>query len=154
MQSLSRKVGRRPCDGGWGFTLVEILVVVVILGVLAAIVIPQFTNAAAESRSNSLKMDLFRMRTQIEVYKQQHNGTLPTLANFIDQMTLASNVAGQTAAIGTSGYNLGPYIRDMPKNPNTGGATVGSGAVGSSDWYYDEQSGEFKANDSEATRAL
>ncbi len=134
------------------FTLVEILIVVVILGILAAIVVPQFVSAAAESRENSLKMSLHRMRTQIEIYKEQHDGTYPALADFAAQLTQASNIAGATAAPGTAGYTLGPYIRDIPKNPKNGLSDVTNGAVGSSAWYYDETNGQFLANDSALSR--
>ncbi|MHC4292957.1 MAG: type IV pilin protein, partial [Planctomycetota bacterium] len=50
-----------------GFTLVEILIVVVILGILAAIVIPQFTDASTEAKISSLRSDLQMMRSQIEL---------------------------------------------------------------------------------------
>jgi len=136
-----------------GFTLVEILIVVVILGILAAIVVPQFTSAAQESRENSLKMDLHRLRIQIEVYKAHHNDVYPSLADFENQLTMASDVDGNTAALGTAGYIYGPYIRELPNNPLTGGKTVGSGAIGSSDWYYNETTGEFRANDSATSAA-
>lgn len=136
-----------------GFTLIEILVVVVILGILAAIVVPQFTSAAGETRENSLKMDLFRIRQQLEIYKQQHNGNWPTLADFEDQLTQASDMAGDTAVAGTAGYRFGPYLRTIPSNPFSNGNTIGDGAVGASDWYYDETSGDFHANDSAEHRA-
>jgi len=134
-----------------GFTLVEILIVVVILGILAAIVIPQFTSAAEESRESSVKMSVHRIRQQLEIYQQEHNGQLPTLANIDDQLTLSSNAAGQTAAIGSSGYAFGPYIRQIPTNPRTGTNDVGDGDFGTSAWYYNETTGEFRANDSEAS---
>jgi len=137
-----------------GFTLIEILVVVVILGVLAAIVIPQFTSAANESRDSSIKMSVNRINQQIEIYQQQHDGNRPTLANFEAQLTQASNASGQTAAVGTSGYALGPYIRELPINPKTGTSTVSDGAYGSSAWYYDETTGEFRANDSAESAGL
>ena len=60
-----------------GFTLVEILIVVVILGILAAIVIPQFTGASTEAKESSLVSNLQSIRSQIELFKIQHNDILP-----------------------------------------------------------------------------
>src|SRR5882757_9690951 len=60
-----------------GFTLIEILIVVVILGILASIVIPQFSNAAHSARENTLKDDLRYLRTQIVVFKAQHGDAAP-----------------------------------------------------------------------------
>ena len=60
-----------------GFTLVEILIVVVILGILAAIVIPQFTNASETARASSLNTQLQSIRSQLELYQLQHNGEYP-----------------------------------------------------------------------------
>jgi general secretion pathway protein G len=142
----------RPDQSRRAFTLVEILIVVIILGILAALVIPQFTSAAATSRENSIKMDLHRIRVQIEIYIQQHDGKPPTLANFTQQLTMATNEQGQTAAVGTPGYRFGPYIQSVPLNPSTNTRTVSDGPVGSSAWYYNEETGEFRANDSEASR--
>ncbi len=134
-----------------GFTLVEILIVVVILGILAALVVPQFTSAAAESRDNSLRMDLKRIREQLGLYQLHHNA-FPSLANFEVQITGFTDADGNTVAQGTLGA-FGPYIQRLPPNPNTSSNTVGDGAVGSSDWFYDENTGAFHANDSADTRA-
>lgn len=136
---------------GNGFTLVEVLIVVIVLGILAAIVVPQFTDASGDAKLSSLQTNLQTVRGQLELYKIQHidaTGTenYPTLANFTDQMTKASKADGSTADIGTSGYNLGPYLQSVPNNPYTSLNAIGSGAVGSSDWYYDEDTGVFRAN--------
>ena len=130
------------------FTLVEILVVVVILGILAAIVIPQFSTAAQDSKESALQQDLFRIRQQIELYSNHHNGSYPTLANFINQMILPSDIDGDTAALGTPGYFFGPYLQKMPNNPFTDTIPIGDGAVGSSAWYYDETTAQIAPNDS------
>jgi general secretion pathway protein G len=52
-----------------GFTLIEILIVVVILGILAAIVIPQFTNASQDAQVSAVKSQLQTIRSQIELYR-------------------------------------------------------------------------------------
>jgi general secretion pathway protein G len=67
----SRPIRRR------GFTLIEILIVVVILGILAAIVIPQFTNAAQDASAASARSQLQTMRSQVELYRVQNNGQIP-----------------------------------------------------------------------------
>jgi len=143
---------RRSSRRNAGFTLVEIMIVIIILGILAAIVVPQFVSAADEARHNSTKMDLNRIRVQLEIYSQQHGGTYPTLAEFEAQMTLPTNAAGVTAPLGTPGFPFGPYLMEFPNNPLAGTKTIGSGAPGTSAWYYNETTGEFRANDSVLSR--
>ena len=59
------------------FTLIEILIVVVILGILAAIVVPQFTSASDDAAVSSVKSTLQTVRAQLELYKF-NNGAYPT----------------------------------------------------------------------------
>ncbi len=129
------------------FTLVEILIVVIILGILAAVVIPQFADASTDAKLSALQTNLATIRTQLSMYKLQHNDTWPLLATFTNQMTLSSKADGSTAAIGTALYIYGPYVISIPNNPFTGTNTVTTGAVDSSDWFYDELTGVFRAND-------
>jgi general secretion pathway protein G len=123
-----------------GFTLVEILIVVVILGILAAIVIPQFTNASTEAKKNSLMSDLQTVRSQIQLYKVQHNDALPTAGGltFSAAMTGKTNIAGTAWTTGTA---YGPYLQQIPKEPFTDSSAVSAdGTVG---WNYDESTGSF-----------
>ena len=121
-----------------GFTLVEILIVVIILGILAAIVIPQFTSASQDARKNSLSSQLQTLRSQIELYKLQHLDQLPAnLYNGGATGTVAAGTATTTAwyqmlnktnAAGTVGttsdFPFGPYLQSEPSNPLNGGKGV------------------------------
>ena len=62
-----------------GFTLIEILLVVVILGILGALVYPHFANARADAADKAARTQLQGLRSQIEMYKVQHGGALPDL---------------------------------------------------------------------------
>lgn len=131
------------------FTLIEVLIVVLVIGILAAIVVPQFTEAGTDAKLSTLKTNLQTIRGQLHLYKLQHDDTFPTsAATFADQMTRASRSDGSTADLGTSGFNLGPYLQEIPRNPYSGGNIIGSGGIGTSDWYYNPATGDFRANDS------
>ncbi len=131
------------------FTLVEVLIVVIVLGILAAIVVPQFSSASDDANTSALKTNLQSIRAQLELYKLQHNSSYPTLASFTAQMT-----AG-TDADGAAGTDFGPYLMTVPTNPFTNVNTVTDEAAGAGKgWYYNEDTGEFRANDSATHRAL
>ena len=121
-----------------GFTLVEILIVVIILGILAAIVIPQFTNASNDARNNSVASTLQTLRSQIELYKIQHADAPPVDAtNFLTKMMNASNTTGTTVAGGTDTlHTLGPYIQAAPVNPANGASTFGTSFATNVGWSY------------------
>jgi len=115
-----------------GFTLVELLIVVAILGILGAMVVPRFSDAARQSRQSVLKESLRTMRGQVKLYNAQHDQRPPgyppgntsnaTAATFEQQMTNRTNKAGE---VGTSNmHNLGPYLRHIPENPINGMSTV------------------------------
>jgi type II secretion system protein G len=131
------------------FTLVEVLIVVVILGILAAIVIPQFSDASSEAKVSALAKNLQTIRAQLELYKLQHNGSYPTDATTLkDQMTKKTTVAGST-----TGGTLGPYLMSIPKNPYTNTDTISADDTATSGWYYLVSSGvaTFKSNDGDST---
>jgi len=135
-----------------GFTLVEILIVVVILGILA-IVIPQFTEASTEAKTSSLCTDLQTMRSQIELYKIQHNDALPGLgtASFVLALT------GQTDVAGAVGTDYGPYVQKIPTNQFTDDDTVTENGIlgdASGGWEFNTTTGAFHADDTAAHAAL
>jgi general secretion pathway protein G len=121
--------------GQFGFTLVEILIVVIILGILAAIVIPQFSTASNEARSSMLADHMRIMRTQISVFEAQHIGVppgypdgdlsqAPTEEAFISHITQFSNSSGDVSDTADAEYRYGPYFSRMPTNPLNNKATV------------------------------
>jgi general secretion pathway protein G len=145
-----------------GFTLVEILIVVVILGILAAIVIPQFTEASTEAKTSSLVTDLQSVRSQIQLYKIQHLDQLPgtqvAAVNFVSSMTSYTLQDGTLAAPQEPGDGVyGPYLNQIPKNQFiavaanqalvTEDVTTPAAADNSTGWFFNTVTGEFKAND-------
>ena len=68
-----------------GFTLIEILIVVVILGILASIVIPHFTNASDQAAVSQARTQLQAMRSQCQLFRAQE-GYLPGDADDLNGM--------------------------------------------------------------------
>ena len=143
-----------------GFTLVEILIVVVILGILAAIVIPQFTEASTEAKTSSLVTDLQSVRSQIQLYKIQHLDQIPGTQgqDFVTAMTSYTLQDGSLAAPQEPGDGVyGPYLNQIPKNQFIADAALQDDvteailtpavADNSSGWFFNTVTGEFKAND-------
>jgi len=144
-----------------GFTLVEILIVVIILGILAAIVIPQFTEASSEARVSNLMTNLQTIRSQLLLYKTQHLENYPADGageghdEFEDEMCNYSDQDGNTQATPDSDHPYGPYLTSVPVNPisndNTvrvvqNGATAFSAPESDGGWYFNSVTGEFRAD--------
>jgi len=127
-----------------GFTLVELLIVVVILAILAAAIIPTFTDSTADARASTALTNLNVLRGQIQMYRMQHNGLTPSAT--LVELTM------QTNAQGSEGTDFGPYLLKIPVNPYTNSATVRpttnnppQAASGEDDagWLYHADSGNI-----------
>jgi general secretion pathway protein G len=125
-----------------GFTLVEILIVVIILGILAAIVIPQFTNASNDARNNSVASTLQTLRGQVELYKIQHGDAPPDAANLISLLTSKTDTTGNVVASATTGF-FGPYVQSFPVNPINGSSAVGNAATSGNGWVYSVTNNQY-----------
>ena len=152
-----------------GFTLVEILIVVVIMGILAAIVVPHFGSTSDDARFTSVLANIQDLRQSIDLYRNQHLGLLPGVVDtfpdtvFAEQLTLPTNVRGDRSAAANQGfgdpnYPLGPYVNNvLPPNPYNGSRKVrtvssfpaaapGGGSVSDPGWVYEITSGRIRVN--------
>ena len=158
-----------------GFTLIELIIVIVILGILAAIAIPMFSTSTKDANESALKSNLAVLRNVILVYYHEHNGQYPgalktdgsgsaTVAGdlpaaFTDQMTLYTNKAGKNSATKDAvNYPYGPYVSvSMPVNPLPVGTSSGvsvttdatsmtADASPTTQWKYSKVTGQLIAN--------
>ena len=140
------------------FTLIEVLIVVVIMAVLAATIIPQFASSTDDAKASAVKFNLHTLRQQIEMYKLQHNGTVPAInAGTLPGMIYASDASGANNGTSTSDatHPFGPYVQGgaLPPNPYDGKNTVSQTAVfpptattAAGGWLYEPTSGQIAPN--------
>jgi prepilin-type N-terminal cleavage/methylation domain-containing protein len=166
MISLNKMTAQR------GFTLVELLIVVIILAILAAIIIPQFSAATDDAKQSAYDTNIANMRAAIDLYRQQHNtypgavisggGSCPAGSAavvgaigepaLIAQLKNYTNAAGQACTGTDATFKYGPYLKDdIPVNPlgtvNTV-TVVNTGVLGltsgsTGGWRFDSVTGEF-----------
>jgi general secretion pathway protein G len=150
-----------------GFTLVEILIVVIILGILAAIVIPQFSSASNDARESALASDLQTLRSQLELYNIQHLDRYPDQVSADNgvtwtQDTDGDNFKGRLTATsdeyGNSPGNFGAYMQTFPTNAfndldtvRVDGAAAGAGTDG---WHFASATGRVSPDDNATHAAL
>jgi general secretion pathway protein G len=156
-----------------GFSLVELVIVVVILGIIAAIAIPRISSGSKNAGQSALKANLATLRNCIDWYYGEHNATYPginaaggiygaadTPEAFSNQLTMYSNAAGAVSPDKSTDYPFGPYIRNnFPKLPvgsmagdaaikivSKVGPLVSADADASTGWVFNPTTGEIVAN--------
>ena len=133
-----------------GFTLVEILIITMLIGILAMIIVPKMISATDDARESALETDLQMLRRQIDLYRAEHTGRSPHVNEFGQRTTpedMQARLLGKTDTDGRlnpSGEH-GPYLTEWPENPfaasNVATTLVfGKSAVAprdnSSGWYF------------------
>ena len=123
-----------------GFTLIELIVVIMILGILATIAVPKFLKTSARAHDNATRQSLAVVRNAIELYTADNNGELP----------------GQGASPDL-GADLVDYLRgNFPISSPQGNADIAYEDAatltvdGPEGWRYSQQTGEFIVNSSSA----
>jgi prepilin-type N-terminal cleavage/methylation domain-containing protein len=117
-----------------GFTLVELIIVVAILGILGAVALPTYQGHTAKAKVSAAKSNLHALRAQIELYKMQHEGVVPgniygapaPIGTLVLQLEGTSRVTGHAVAskLPADPYLYGPYLRKIPENTFNGKSTI------------------------------
>ncbi len=140
-----------------GFSAVEVLVVIAIVGLLAALALPGWRTPDDAGQTNSMVSRLTQLRSAIDCYWTQHDGFPGP-----DDARLREQLVGRTDRSGSIGtgaeHVLGPYLRrGIPVNPLTGDdslkvvASMPNAPDGASAWIYCPANGEVRCNTAGAT---
>ena len=148
-----------------GLTLVELVIVVMILGILAAMAVPRLLDVSGDATDKGLRQTLSVIRDAIEMYAAENGGRLPGTAK-----ESALNVVGQISKSAiesadpdenesTFKSDLRPYLRKFPPNPVgaddnkrdrvkivSKGVPLSAAVDNNEGWIYDYTTGEFRAN--------
>jgi general secretion pathway protein G len=121
-----------------GFTLVELVVVILVLGILAAVAAPKLFDTAGDARNNGTKQSLAVVRDAIELYRAQE-GAYPAAAATLDT-ALKDYLRGPFPSPEVGANKGNTQVEESAENPI---ATVEGEAKG---WIYNPATGEFRIN--------
>ena len=104
-----------------GFSLVELVIVIVIIGIIAAIAVPRFSSATTSANEKQAKASAVILQNAVDLFMAEHapGALAATGAAIVTQLT-----AG-TKSDGTAGTDYGPYMRAMPANLTIGDTADG-----------------------------
>jgi general secretion pathway protein G len=142
------------------FSLIELVIVVVIIAIIGAIAIPKMSRGAAGAGDAALIQDLAVLRSALDLYQAENNGTYPTTANVYNALTEYNDGNGNLSATKTGAYVYGPYLRAVPNLPvgnkkGQNGITDGAayaaqgtsaGSSANAGWAYTPLTGQITAN--------
>ncbi len=112
-----------------GFTLVELLIVIIIIAVLAAIAIPKFSNSSQRSKESSLRANLKLVRNAIDLFRADTGAFPANMAGLTTSTTAGLSTAAAACTIAATDWR-GPYLQAVPVDPVSGSAmTYGTSAA-------------------------
>jgi general secretion pathway protein G len=140
---------RRAAKTTRAFSLVELVIVVVIMGIIAAIAVPRLTSASANAGIAAMNGDLTVLMKAIEHYAAEHGETYPNADKVSAQLTQFSDLDGNTTAQRDATHVYGPYVRSIPPlpyGPNKGNRLLAKAKGAGVGWLYLPTSGRVLPN--------